>query len=107
MPWLQVWQDAPKDESLRVWKTEELPLGTYIGSHHIASVRMFREAQCIVDPDTWRNWYECRHCGGWIEGNPNTFQVNTLDSHRLSGRWGTEYHCIRCGEQIAFIGAMS
>lgn len=61
----------------------------------------------LLTPDNWRTWYECYHCKGFIEGHPNNYSVNTMNSHRLSGRNGRETHCIRCGEQIAFVGMMS
>jgi hypothetical protein len=51
--------------------------------------------------------YHCRHCEGWIPGEPYEHEINNLDSSRLCGRRGTEYYCRRCAEQIYFSGMMS
>lgn len=52
-----------------------------------------------------RHFYHCRDCGGWIEGHPNEYRVDTLAP--LSGRRGTEYFCLRFGQEIGFSGLMS
>lgn len=54
-------------------------------------------------PSRW--FYKCRHCDGWIEGHAGSYRENTLAP--LSGRSGTAYHCIRCGEEIGFSGMVS
>lgn len=104
MPWKQVYEPAPKDMSLKVWRENELPDGTIIETEDL--FRNFRAANLWLD-DQLQHWYECRHCGGFIEGHYNQYEVNTLNSYRLSGRKGIEYYCRRCGEQIAFNGWMS
>ncbi len=49
--------------------------------------------------------YECRHCGGWIEGSPNSYRENTLAP--LAGRKGRAEYCNRCGSEISFFGIMA
>ncbi len=94
MPWQQQWVEAPKD--LRLPVLAELPDGV----RELEFPFGYKEAY-----GQGRRFYSCRYCGGWIEGQPNSFPVNTLGP--LSGRQGTEYHCRRCGEQIHFDGIMS
>jgi hypothetical protein len=76
MPYKMIWVPAPTDDSLVVH--QEKPDGV-----------------C----------YECRYCGGWIEGRPNRFQEDTFAP--LARRRGTVEHCRRCGEEINFFGVMS
>jgi hypothetical protein len=97
MPYHLVWEPAPKDESLTVFK--ELPDGY---EKHSLSIFGFDEVHKGLN-----TMYFCYHCNGWIEDYPNTFSINTLNSSRLAGRCGTEFFCRRCGKEIGFIGMMS
>lgn len=102
MPYRQEYFEAPKNLSLPVHK--ELPDGVEEG--RLSFIHNLKEASGYIDGHyVW--FHFCKRCGGWIEGQPNGYEVNTLSSHQLSGRRGTEYHCCRCGEQIAFSGIMS
>jgi hypothetical protein len=102
MPYRNQWFDAPKDTSLIVHK--ELPEGVEVD--RLSFIHNLREASGYVN-GRYTFFTFCKRCGGWIEGHANEYEVNTLNSSRLSGRRGTEYHCCRCGEQIAFMGMMS
>lgn len=102
MPWKQTYEPAPKDMSLVVLK--ELPEGV---TEHQELFSRIKTAAGKPSAEGWPHYYFCRYCGGWIEGYPNEYRVNTMDSYRLSGRRGTESHCIRCGEQIGFSGMVS
>jgi hypothetical protein len=94
MPWESSWVPAPSDPSLPV--LAELPEGV-------------AEWPWPDDPRRahggGRRFYHCKRCGGWIEGNPTEYRVDTLAP--LSGRRGVETYCIRCGEEIAFSGMVS
>ena len=76
MPYQMTWVPAPKDENLVVHK-EKL------------------KVPC----------YECRFCGGWIEGSPSEYREDSIGP--LSGRRGTARHCCRCGSEISFFGMYS
>ena len=76
MPYKTVWIPAPKDESLPVFEEE------------------------LEEPS-----YHCHYCKGWIKGEPNRFEEDTLAP--LAGRKGTVLHCIRCGAEIDFFGVRS
>ncbi len=77
MPYQTVWVPAPKDESLVVHQTKLMNSPSYY----------------------------CPFCNGWIDGEPNRFEEDTLAP--LAGRKGTALHCIRCGEEIDFFGMYS
>lgn len=102
MPWRQVYEPAPKNERLPI--LENLPNGVEEKSFSLSAIR---EAWGHPTPETFASYYHCYRCGGWIEGQPNSYQVNTLNPAMLAGRQGTEYYCRRCGEQIGFDGLMS
>lgn len=92
--------DAPKNPSLPVLKDK--PDGRDYG--------IFGPPQIWSDHTKGhpiKHWYECYRCGGWIEGMPFEHNVNTLDPAHLAGRRGTEFYCIRCGEEIHFSGLVS
>lgn len=96
MPWR-------RDETLLV--SEELPAGFIEDQLGLSN---HREAQRRPMIDHAINFlHHCERCGGWIDGVPHDFPVNTLEPRRLSGRRGTEFHCRRCGSQIGFSGVMS
>lgn len=76
MPFEQRWVPAPKDETLLVFKVK--PVGIY---------------------------YECKYCGGWIEGSTNRYREDTLSI--LAGRRGTVEYCRRCGQEINFFGVQA
>lgn len=79
MPYKLVWVPASGDKSLPVYP--ECPEGE---AHH------------------------CHYCRGWIPGVPETREINTMSiEHPLSGRRGTAFYCLRCGEEIDFIGEIS
>lgn len=101
MPWGLTWYDAPKNMSLEVHK--ELPYW----AHERSLSWGVKEAEGWPDEDTWVFFHYCRHCGGWIEGHAQEFKENTMDSTRLAGRSGVAYHCLRCGQEIGFSGAVS
>jgi hypothetical protein len=77
MPYVQIWVPAPKDESLVVHATK------------------------LISGES----YHCQFCGGWIDGEPNRFEEDSLAP--LAGRKGTVLHCIRCGYEIDFFGMQS
>lgn len=101
MPYRQVYEPAPSNKSLPI--LEELPAGVMEDSLSLT----IREARGRTADGVYRYFYFCRRCKGWIEGQANTYQVNTLAPHQLAGRSGTEYYCIRCGDEIGFMGMMS
>jgi hypothetical protein len=104
MPWKLHFEEAPKNLNLTVYK--ELPLGLVIKSDWLRSFKIAGKPT----PGGWVSETHCycnRDCQGWIEGIPNEYKVNTLAPHQLAGRQGTEYYCLRCGEQIAFFGVVS
>ncbi len=103
MPYRQVYFDAPKDESLPVYK--ELPEG-YTGRRSIFGVKEAHRAH-YDDPGAPYALHWCDRCGGWIPSNAECFQENTLAPHMLAGRSGHTYYCRRCGREVAFIGIMS
>ena len=102
MPYRHQWFDAPKDSSLTIHN--QLPEGVEEG--RLSFGHNMREASGHVG-DRYMFFHFCKRCGGWIEGQPNAFEINTLNPSQLAGRKGTEYFCRRCGEQIAFMGMMS
>jgi len=101
MPYQLEWFDAPEDKSLPV--LDALPNGV------AERTRLFGPREAWGTPaDGWfRRFHFCHHCGGWIEGDANEYHENTLDSAHLAGRRGKAYHCLRCGREIAFFGAVS
>jgi len=101
MPWVQVWEDAPHDESLEV--LQSLPPGV---SRLEASGDLHHAWGQTADGE-WRSYHFCQHCGGWIPGNAYEVQENTLDSYHLAGRQGRVDYCRRCGREIAFSGIVS
>ncbi len=103
MPYSQHYFPAPKNPSLPVLK--ELPPG--IAEDGRQWIHNLREASGYVAKGDYHFYTYCDHCGGWIRGHANEYEVNTLAPHQLAGRRGTEYYCQRCGEQLAFSGMMS
>lgn len=101
MPWRQEWFDAPKNTQLTVYK--ELPIGITERGWQLTSLK---EATGYID-GKFKTFHFCYHCGGWIEGHANQYEVNTLSPNQLAGRQGIEYFCLRCGDHIAFDGMMS
>jgi hypothetical protein len=95
MPWETRWVPAQSDPSLPV--LDELPEGDWHREDLFGYPYAFGGGG--------RRFYRCSHCAGWIEGQPAASRVNTLGP--LSGRQGTEYHCRRCGSELAFSGMMS
>lgn len=61
----------------------------------------------VMDGDNkGKHYYECAdYCKGWIEGEPSHFREDTMGP--LCGRRGYSDHCIRCGHEIHFSGAVS
>lgn len=101
MPYRQVYEPAPKDLSLAVFK--ELPAPFVETDERAYFIKPeFRVAR---DHDLHYMYFCERECKGWIEGRPNRFTENTLAP--LSGRQGEVYYCRRCGEEIAFFGIVS
>lgn len=100
MPWRMTWQPPHIDKSIPV--LELLPDG--VAEQHWALMPI-REAQGTTADGVYHNYYYCRHCKGWIEGQPIATGENTLGP--LSGRNGTVYECIRCQEEIGFNGIVS
>lgn len=96
MPYESRWVDPPTDPTLPV--LAEPPEGCVPGIG-------FGGPKEVRTPDHRRHFYECRHCKGWIEGHPHESRVNNLGP--LSGRRGTEFHCVRCGHEVGFTGMMS
>lgn len=76
MPFIQVWVPAPINLFLPVHET-----------------------------DPGKPSYHCPYCVGWIKGEPNRFEEDSLAP--LAGRKGTVLHCIRCGVEIDFFGMQS
>lgn len=107
MPYIQKWVEPAKNLKLEVF--QELPdLFIEVDSKFSLS-RQYRLAtiggQEFAHPNN--SLHYCPECKGWIKGHPNDYAVNTLDSRRLAGRRGTEYHCARCGRKLGFFGMMS
>lgn len=102
MPYRMVYEEPPKDPSLPV--ITELPEGYKEPELRWAG---YREARHEARPYGMKVYYHCPHCKGWLEGHPNGYGVNTLDTSRLAGRRGTEYFCKRCGWEVGFSGIMS
>lgn len=101
MPYKLVHFDAPKDMTLPVFSS--LPEGFVEERDVLLTVN--RIAQNGMFPRSFM--YHCHWCDGWIQGEPNEFKVNTLESEHLAGRRGIEYYCCRCGREIGFSGMMS
>ena len=93
-PWRQVWEPAPQDMSIKVWKEDELP----------ENISVIGKKRAITQDGT-RWFYYCRFCEGWIEGEPNAYDEDTMGP--LCGRRGVASHCKRCGEEINFCGVIS
>jgi hypothetical protein len=93
IPYKMRWVPAPKDEMLNV--LQEIPEGLLDSLYR----------QYGIVEDKFVCFHKCKKCGGWIEGEPTEYHIDTL--RPLSGRRGTEYYCRRCGHQIGFIGMMS
>ena len=51
--------------------------------------------------------YFCPRCPGWVPGYPGSYDEDTFAPHQLAGRRGTVTYCLRCGEEIAFLGLVS
>lgn len=105
MPYKQVWFDASKDENIEVYR--DLP-----PEYHERKFGLWGVKQAELNVEYWKDdkelWmYECHHCNGWIKGEPNKYEINTLRPSQLAGRQGTEFYCRRCGNQIGFMGIMS
>lgn len=109
MPWKQVWQPNPSDSSKEV--LQELPKGFIEDSgwegFKVARlpVKVLLEQKKSGQPIDQRQFYNCRHCKGWIEGDPYQYKESSLGP--LCGRRGTTSACIRCGKEIAFSGLVS
>lgn len=88
--------------SLTVHK--ELPAGVV---EHVPLFGGLREARGTAADGVYHMFHYCARCGGWIEGNANTYHENTHMPHMLAGRKGETYYCKRCGREIAFVGIMS
>lgn len=101
MPFKQVWFDAPKDMSIQVFK--DLPEG-YTEEDKGFFAQSFR----IAKTEKYSFAYFCNHkeCKGWILKLPNEYEENTIDGF-LSGRKGTAFYCVRCGNEIGFEGMYS
>lgn len=102
MPYRHQWFDAPKDTSLSVLKS----LPSDVSEDRLNDLFNLKQAAGYVDGQ-YKTFHFCPHCGGWIEGHANQYEVNTLNSGHLAGRRGTEFFCCRCGERIGFFGMMS
>lgn len=98
MPYELRWVDPPTNPHLPVLADADLPDGLVPG----LSLGGPEERRT---PDRKQTFYRCRNCKGWIEGRAHESCVNALAP--LSGRRGTEFHCIRCGHEVAFTGMMS
>lgn len=81
---------------------QQLPLGV----EERANLWGLREAWGYVDGQ-FVEYHYCDRCVGWILGGAVEVSENTLCGHRLSGRSGTCYRCVRCGYQIGFAGAIA
>jgi hypothetical protein len=56
---------------------------------------------------SFRNFYYCRCCDGWIEGHMKIEYVNNIQPMALAGRQGTALVCRRCNYEISFSGMVS
>lgn len=55
-----------------------------------------------VGPNGFKQFYFCKECNGWIEGDPS--RLSEHNPGPLAGRSGLTYTCNRCGTEIAFHG---
>lgn len=100
MPYKSEWFDAPKNMSVQVFK--DLP-ENYIEEPRYFLNKSFR----IAKTAKYSFAYFCNHkeCKGWILELPNEYEENTIGI--LSGRKGTVFYCVRCGNEIGFEGMYS
>lgn len=103
MPYENRWVSAPRNPELPVLSDAELPEGHTTGKKE----DRWRAATHVSgSAHGRRDFYYCnRECQGWIEGHPRTYQENTLAP--LAGRKGHADYCIRCGQEVAFMGVIS
>ncbi len=102
MPYKIAWVEPDKNLNLKVYPY--LPDG-YVERKELL-FQQYRYATLRVD-STLESVHYCPECNGWVEGDCNKYEVNTLDGRRLSGRRGTDFHCARCGYKLGFFGMMS
>lgn len=111
MPWKYTFVPNPSDKNLKVHKT--LPEGfkddglccwTSFKIARVPAAELIKNKQSGKKLDL-RNFYFCRFCEGWIEGDAYEYRENTIGP--LCGRDGTVYSCIRCGHELGFSGRVS
>lgn len=109
MPYKRVWEPNPSDMNLLVHK--ETPKGFLPDSgwsgYQVARlpVKVLLEQKAAGQPIDHRSFYQCKHCEGWIEGDPYEYQESSLGNR--CGRRGIAASCRRCGKEIGFSGLMS
>jgi len=91
MPYQMVW--IPPEKEINVIK--ELPNGTEVRG----------DTAFLDDGKTFKQWYKCERCEGWVEGEPDEYNEDTIGP--LCGRRGTVTSCKRCGWEISFWGEQS
>ena len=103
MPYQTTWVAAKKDPNRKCYAI--LPDGYEVASGLFACYQLASKdgTRCAIPENAL---HFCEKCG-WVEGYPNQYKVNTLDSAHLSGQRGEDYHCARCGNHIGFSGVMS
>lgn len=100
MPYQQTYVSAPKDMTMPLYKgTANKPPFGYTLWWELYGVAN------AVHLLTRESIYFCERCEGWVDGRPNEYGVHTLGI--LCGRDGVEFHCRRCGNEIAFFGKMA
>lgn len=104
MPYKLVWEPAPENKDIPVLETlpEGLNEKPCWGNYKMAETPL---EEVISKKIPWIYYYHCHWCKGWIKGRPNEYREDTIGP--LSGRRGTAFYCIRCGNEIGFSGMVS
>lgn len=109
MPWKQVWEENPSDNSIAVLKAPpddfEIIGEKWALQRAKLPWKIVRELLKEDKSPNLRTYYRCHYCDGWIEGEPYEYSENSLGP--LCGRNGTAYSCVRCGREIGFTGMVS
>lgn len=98
---LETLEELPEDFTETVYKTHRSIYCTNPdGSYTFAS-----EYKIACHKKEFRFYHFCPRCNLWIEGQPITGRVDTMDV--MCGRKGETKHCRRCGVEFDFSGAVS
>jgi len=90
------------DKSIEV--LSELPKGNFrIGTWFTENTA----TEIDVETMSFRNYYYCECCAGWIEGHADSEYINNINPMALAGRRGYSSKCRRCKYEISFNGMVS